>query len=243
MVKPMMAQYSALAEELSSLKQQVEELKNKPLNFSPIQTAVGVDSNLEVEVSEFSEFPEKLYGAKGLAVLIVILLMTSVTLVLMHWLLLFVYDVNLLALRIVTVVFPLLIGTLSYRKISVHWSFNLLGALLMGVGAVFGMLGVTSYLDEVSFMPENAREWREAAEYGFAIACAFFTGLLIENWRVAHQISLKRSINLRLLVEKDEDGRFKAAEWTNQVQSLFTAVAPFVSAGTAVISAVRVFAG
>lgn len=243
LVKSMMVQNSALAEELSSLKRQFEELKSKPPNSSAVQNVEDAYSNQSAEVTELSEFPEKLCGAKGLAALIVILLMTSFTLVLMHWLLLFVYDVNLLALRIATVVIPLLIGTVSYRKISVHWSFNLLGALLMGVSSVFGMLGVTSYLDEVSFLPENIREWREAAEYGFAIASAFFTGLLIENWRVAHHISLKRSINMRLLIEKDKDGRYKAAEWTTQVQSLFTAVAPFVSAGTALISAVRVFAG
>lgn len=239
----MMAQFASMVEELSSLKVQIDEIRKKSEISETLKLPVSSEVSFTSEITETSEFPEKLYGLRGLIVLTVILLMTCGALILLHWVLLFVYDINLLALRIATVILPLMVGTVIYRKISVHWAFNLIAAVLLGLAAVFGMLGVTSYIDDVSFVPENIREWREVAEYAFAIACAFFTGLLIENWRVAHQINLKRSINLRLLVEKDEAGRFKAAEWTNQVQSLFTAVAPFISAGTAIVSGVRVFTG
>jgi hypothetical protein len=119
----------------------------------------------------------------------------------------------------------------------------LIGALSLGIVSVYGMLAITTSIDGVPLLPESNREWREVAEYCFAISCSLFTGLLIENWRVAHQINIRKNISLSLLIQRDETGKFKAPEWTGQIESLFTAAAPFISAGTAIVSGVKVFVG
>jgi hypothetical protein len=162
---------------------------------------------------------------------------------LLHWILLFIYDTNLLALRIITVVLPMLVGLLLFRKIQIHWSISLTGALALGALSVLGMLAITSFIDKVPLLPESIRDWREVGEYGFAIACSFITGLFIENWREAHQINIRKKISLSLLIERDETGKFKAPQWTEKIESLFTAAAPFISAATAVVSGVKVFIG
>jgi hypothetical protein len=55
----------------------------------------------------------------------------------------------------------------------------------------------------------------------------------------------KRSnrISLSVLLERDQNGQFKIAEITSQVHNLITAMAPVVSAGTALYSGLKIFTG
>ena len=46
----------------------------------------------------------------------------------------------------------------------------------VGVVSVMGMLTIIGFTDHVAIMPENAREWREAAEYAASIMLAYATG-------------------------------------------------------------------
>jgi hypothetical protein len=243
LIKPLWAQYTELASEIASLKSHVEHLKIKGAQSLPTaeENLTGSTSATN-KTSALSTINKKSGLASYLAFAITLLLSTTL-LVFLHWLLLFVYDTNLLFLLILTVIFPLIVGAFIFRKIQLHWLVSLVGALTLGIASVFGMLAITSQLDNVPFLPENVREWREVGEYVFAIFSAFMTGLLIENWRISHQANLKKRISFSLLIEKDESGQFKASEWTNQIQSLFTAAAPFISAGTAIVSGVRVFTG
>lgn len=243
LIKPLWIQYTEMATEIASLKSHIEQLKNKKENGPQVAEENQAASTTSVTGISASNLAPKKSGLASYLIFVLTLMVSASLLVFLHWILLFVYDTNLLFLRIVTVIVPLLVGTVIFRKIQLHWLVSIAGALILGTVSVFGMLAITSYLDNVAFLPENVREWREVGEYVFAICSAFMTGLLIENWRLSHQVNSKNRISLSLLIEKDESGQFKTAEWTNQIQSLFTAAAPFISAGTAIVSGVRVFTG
>jgi hypothetical protein len=244
-----MASMDVMSQELVSLKNEVADLRAKfgQLAVSGVADAesrkVFSSTSNSLSSPEIAEPTLKIAGLKAIVIFVAALILCAGLLDLLHWILLFIYDTNLLALRIITVVIPVLLGVVLYRNIRIHWLLNVVGMLALGAVSVAGMLGITSHIDGVPLLPENIREWREAAEYVFAIACSLMTGLLIENWREAHQISLRKSINLGLLIQRDDQGKFKASEWTEQVESLFRAAAPFISAGTAIVSAVRVFMG
>ena len=243
MVKPFMSRMDQLDAEVTQLKTELADLRASVKTASTTVHLINADSEVGQDLNDLEAPVQKLSGAKALFALVLSLLMCTGLLDLLHWILLFIYDTNLLVLRVITVVIPMVVGLIVFRKIRIHWLISLMGALSLGVLSVFGMLAITTAIDGVPLLPESNREWREVGEYCFAISCSFMTGLLIENWRVAHQINIRKNISLSLLIERDETGKFKAPEWTGQIESMFTAAAPFISAGTAIVSGVKVFVG
>lgn len=240
-IKPLIAQYSRSIAEIGLLRLEVNELRKELEDTRSFQDRLDAEIAASTLNARDIELINKLSGVKGVVFFVCSIFLTAVFLIFTHWMMLFVYDFNLLSLRIATVILPLIIGTLFYRKIHVNFSLSILGSVVLGVGAISGMLGVTSQIDKVAFLPDTTREWREVVEYGFAITCSFFTAYLLENQRIAQKLNFRKKINLKLLIEKDATGQFKAPEWTSQVQSLFNAIAPFLSAGTAIVSGLRVF--
>ena len=229
--------------ELTKLKTELAEIRTLVENTKAIVHVVNAESSLAENLADLAEPTQKITGAKAIIAFLLSLLLCAGMLAVLHWILLFIYDTNLLALRIITVVLPMLVGLLLFRKIQIHWSISLTGALALGAISVLGMLAITSFIDGVPLLPESVRDWREVGEYGFAIACSLITGFFIENWREAHQTNIRKKISLSLLIERDETGKFKAPEWTEKIESLFTAAAPFISATTAIVSGVKVFIG
>jgi hypothetical protein len=114
---------------------------------------------------------------------------------------------------------------------------------MVGACAVWLMLGITAFIDNVPIWPANSRDWREAFEYTASIGLSFLTGFLVyelrKRWAVEHQ----NKISLSLLLSRDQNGKFKIAEVTQKVESLITTVAPIVSAGTALYSGLKIFVG
>jgi hypothetical protein len=229
--------------EVAQLKTELADLRTLVQTQSTKVHLLNADSEVVQNLADLEVPVQKMTGTKAIFGLGLSLLMCAGLLDLLHWILLFIYDTNLLVLRVITIVIPMVVGLIVFRKIRIHWLMSLIGALSLGVVSVYGMLAITTSIDGVPLLPESNREWREVAEYCFAISCSLFTGLLIENWRVAHQINIRKNISLSLLIQRDETGKFKAPEWTGQIESLFTAAAPFISAGTAIVSGVKVFVG
>lgn len=241
LVKPLISQLSKSIDEIALIRLEVDSIRKELDSKLSYQQQLNLENANSALIGEYQELPNKLSGVKAVVFLVSFVFFITATLIFTHWLLLFIYDFNLLMLRIATVILPLLLGVFCFRKIDINSGISLAMSFLLGVGAVTGMLGVTSYIDHVPFLPETTREWREVGEYGFAISCSFFTAFLIENRRIADRLNFRKQINLKLLIEKDASGQFKAPEWTTQAQSLFTAIAPFLSAGTAIVSGLRVF--
>lgn len=170
--------------------------------------------------------------------------LTTVALVgLSHWVLLFVYDSPPVALRLLTITLPALTGYVCARQSGMGAIVQWLTAAVTGVASVWLMLWITSTIDGVPLWPNNPRDWRETFEYMAAISLAFFTGHLLHRFIQHWSKQQQNRISLSVLLERDEKGQFKIAEVTRQVQNLVTAMAPVVSAGTALYSGLKVFTG
>lgn len=172
------------------------------------------------------------------------MVLTTVALVgLSHWVLLFVYDSPPVALRLLTITLPALTGYVCARQSGMGAIVQWLTAAVTGVASVWLMLWITSTIDGVPLWPNNPRDWRETFEYMAAISLAFFTGHLLHRFIQHWSKQQQNRISLSVLLERDEKGQFKIAEVTRQVQNLVTAMAPVVSAGTALYSGLKVFTG
>lgn len=177
------------------------------------------------------------------ATLLTLVLLTLGLVGLSHWVLLFIYDAPPVALRLLTIVLPALTGYACARRSGWGLWVQLLSALITGVGSVWLMLWITATLDGVPLLPSTARDWRETFEYVAAISLAFFTGHLLHSLISRWEVQQQNRISLSVLLERDEKGQFKIAEITRQVQNLVSAMAPVVSAGTALYSGLKVFTG
>jgi hypothetical protein len=241
-LKPLILELNRLSEEVALQRSEILDLKE---SVSAVKASLAMNEVcLPQTIGEHAATPSN--GNAGVVKYFFFLgaiFLCLATLIFSHWLLLFVYDVSPIVLRLVTVSLPLIFGffTLSFAR--VHWVINFVGSTFLGVFSVLCMLYVTSAIDGVSFLPETARDWREASEYALSICAGFFTGYWIENWRHFQQSSSRRKINLSLLLEKDSKGQFKITGISEQVQTIAALIAPVVSAGTAVYSGLKIFIG
>jgi hypothetical protein len=88
-------------------------------------------------------------------------------------------NVPLLYLRLGTLAVPLPFGValLWFSHHGSRWS--LLYGAVVGILSVAGMLTIIAFIDNLPILPENAREWREAAEYAVSIMLSYATGNVI----------------------------------------------------------------
>lgn len=88
------------------------------------------------------------------------------------------FDLNTLYLRLVSLLIPLPFAFLLMRR-ERAFPFWTGAGFIMAVLAVLGMSGVISVVDRIPFLPQDAREWRELAEYAASIGFSYLTGLLL----------------------------------------------------------------
>jgi hypothetical protein len=100
-------------------------------------------------------------------------------LLLAHYLIIIQFNLSPLILRIASCIIPIPFGIFAFvvRKIDTVAAAVL--GLIIGALAVYGMLLVVGMIDDVSIIPSDFREWREAIEYMASIALAFLTGTIL----------------------------------------------------------------
>ena len=217
-----------LTEDLEALKTLLVKSESYMEEKSGIQEPTQV--NLKSKIVKYLLF----FGA---------IFLCLISLVFAHWLLIFVYDVKSIVLRLVTLSIPLIFGIWSINFSRVNCFANFLASIFLGICSVTCMLFVTSLIDDVPFFPSSARDWREAAEYALSISAGFFTGYWIENWRNVRHNRTRLKINLSPLLKKDSNGLFKINHNQDKIESFAAAIAPFLSAGTAIYSGLKIFLG
>jgi hypothetical protein len=162
---------------LATLEAEVAALKEI------VRNAAGLPAGAEAAPAEPgttqfapSEYPR--HSPKG----IVTVIAAAVGLLLLaHWLIVVVYDLRTVTLLLASIAIPFGIAILftRWRRISLKCEIAI--ALIVGLVAVFGMSYVTSVVEETSFLPANAREWRETLEYVASITFAYLTGVLVSS--------------------------------------------------------------
>lgn len=240
--KPLALQLQAVSQEVEQLKASLV-LQTQALAQMQSQAVQSVALSFADSLPPAETADQRSMRAPSWFMLIAVAVLTIPAIGLCHWILLFVYDAPPLFLRLLTIALPASTGYVCARRSGLGWVSQLLAALLVAGGSVVLMLGITAYIDAVPMWPNNPRDLRETLEYTAAIGLGFFTGYLM--FRSVRLWSQKQSniINLRVLLERDEKGRFKITEISNQVQSLVTAAAPLVSTGVALYSGLKAFAG
>lgn len=231
-VRPLALQVQALEAALAQLRQDFTQLQRRASVLD-----IG-DASQPAQVTPATRSPRAAWSAwLGMSLLSIALLGLS------HWVLLFVYDARPVMLRVLTIVLPMLTGYLCARLSGMRLTLQWFSALLVGLLSVLLMLGITSHLDGVPLWPTNAHEWRETLEYAAAIVLGSFTGALMHHMLLSMAQRQARQMHLDVLLERDDKGQLRIASIGEQVQSLVSAVAPLVSAGTALYSGLKVFIG
>ena len=232
LVKPLQAEIKALQQKVKALEAQLGVVALDEGDLAP-QAAIHPSEILNTTPQQnLRRWPYLLVSTCG---------SIGVTL-LLHWVFLFIYDVNPLALRISTIVAPALIASLVLRQITCSWRAIALTSVLTGGFAVLGMLMVTGLLDQVPVAPQTMRDWRETLEYAIAIALGFLTGALIAALirrllNPTHQPEQSR--NLWVLIQRDANGQINIEAISNEVQRLITVLGPVVSGSMALYSGVK----
>jgi len=164
--KPMMARIAELeaqVRELSSrqtLGEQADELVERGTEAVNRATANLVDS--AGDIARFILAP-------------LILLLVA------HALITVVYDLNVVYLRLISMLLPLPFGFWLFRdepRTLLPW---FVGTAFLAVASVIGMSAIVGVVDQTSIFPKNAFEWREVLEYSASIAFSFLTGMLISR--------------------------------------------------------------
>ena len=119
-------------------------------------------------------------------------------LLLAHALIVVVYDINLLYLRIASVILPMPFGFYLFKS----RQHSILGWFLATAGlaaaSVIGMSAITGWVDHTPVMPQSMVEWREFIEYAASITFSFLTGMLLGGMTYgrAHRVHNKKEAPL-----------------------------------------------
>ena len=239
--KPLALRLQDLSDEVQELKALVQQ-QSEIWGHMPVQEigAAALSYAHDHEQPPQSE-PAPLAKASSWMALCLSVALTTAAIGLCHWVLLFVYDVRPLFLRLLTILLPVLTGFVCARQSRLGGLWQALAAVAAGVVSVWLMLAITAHLDGVPLWPDNPRDWRETLEYTASITLAFFTGFLIHSLLSRWAREQRQKISLKVLLSRDANGKYKIAEVTHQVQSLVAALAPLVSAGTALYSGLKIF--
>lgn len=164
--KPMMARIAELeaqVRELSSrqtLGEQADELVE--MGAQAVSRARANFANFTGDVARFIVAP-------------LVLLLVA------HTLITIVYDLNVVYLRLISMLLPLPFGFWLIRdepRTLLPW---FIGIAFLAVASVIGMSAIVAAVDQTSVLPRNAFEWRELLEYSASIAFSFLTGMLVSR--------------------------------------------------------------
>jgi hypothetical protein len=243
--KPLALKVQDIANDLEQLKAEVQKhaATLSSISTQEIPTVSLTYEESQVASAQIEPLPIDTPKSTSWVALCLTVLLTIFVIGFFHWVLLFIYDAPPLFLRLLTITLPCLAGYACARKFSFNWLSQSIAAILVGSGAVWLMLGITSFIDHVPLWPDNSRDWREAFEYTASIGLSFLTRFLIHGLRHRWAVNQQKKISLSILLSRDENGKFKIAEVTQKFESLLTNVAPLVSAGTALYSGLKIFIG
>lgn len=106
------------------------------------------------------------------------LLLLIALLLIAHWIIIGILDLDTWVLRLVSILIPLPFGLTGPKSLrATIW----MAATAAGA-AVWGMLAITGAIDHVPVLPQGTRDWIETLEYVASIGLAYGTGRLVAEW-------------------------------------------------------------
>ena len=162
-----------------------------------------------------------------------------ITLQFLHWFLFFVHDTSAVWLRAISIALPISVSLWTNRHGDLHFLSNALVAVVLASLSVFGMLGVTAFIDHTSWLPNTLVDWRETSDYLISIALGWITGYLMSKIVVHTHNKLKTRQN------HGRSNSVKAASppaaLPDRFVQMMTYLAPIVSGLVSVYSGLKIF--
>lgn len=160
-------------------------------------------------------------------------------LLLAHSLITVVYDVNLLYLRVASMILPLPFGFYLFKNRKRYLFAWFVATAGLAAASVVGMSAITAWVDHTPIMPQSLVEWREFLEYAASITFSFLTGMLIGGMAY-HRTHRSRTHNktsfLRALVTSFAKGNGSPEDLQKTIKKLEDMGGSLVAAGTTAMS-------
>ena len=176
------------------------------------------------------------------------IVVSIVTLMLAHYLIVIVYDLRLIVLRLASIGIPLAVAICFTAKRHIVLRHEITIAFAVAVAAVLGMSYVTSIVEKTSWLPENAREWHETIEYVASIAFAYITGVLASSAWQAHsgrtsgrvgETTLKVAQQVARVTGQALETGHKVGKQVKTIQDVINTAIPAATAIVSVITGVN----
>lgn len=225
--KPMMAKVADLEKQLSEIPNQEAYEKR----ISELERMLD-------EYEEKSTSPKSIIS--NLEDVALYLLIPLSLLLLAHWLIVVVYDANMIYLRLISMVLPLPFAYFLFKDHQRKLLPWFIGVAFLSITSVVGMSWITNMVDQSPIFPQGLFEWRETVEYAASIAFSFLTGMLLGGISYAnkqrHRRAARVSPFMRAVAMGLEDGNLSPNNIYTILKTLQDYGATIVALGTTALS-------
>ena len=227
---------------LKSLLARIQELEARIANQDELLVQHQAPSGDIETIAAAAQAPlvESLSATPTRSALFVSWVLPLILLLMAHGLIVVILDLNVLYLRVVSLLVPLPFSLLlTARAKQPLWALATM-TVVLSMLAVLGMSALTATLDGTPILPNGLREWREFLEYAASIGLSYITGAIIGHalW-VRQHVGLKleqvRGVALKIaqVLSSGQAGAEKLQAVANRAKEISTVLA---ATGTTVAS-------
>lgn len=170
--------------DLYLFKPMMEKVADLEARLAAVPDTESLQERIEELESQIEEFQQQREEAQESSthwsVQILKFLIIPLTILLLgHGLITVVYDLPLIALRLLSMIVPLPFAYVLFsrrRRPIMPW---FLGTIVLAACAVIGMSAITALVDATPILPQSPIEWKEFIEYSASISFSFLTGMLL----------------------------------------------------------------
>jgi hypothetical protein len=217
----------------------------KPLlqKISDLEEKLNNVSDREILESRINELEEELQYKKELEAegilrrlikVVNFLVLPLIILLIVHVIIVIIYDLKLIYLRLASIIIPMLFAYFLFQKKKNPVLPWFLGSLLLAFITVIGMSAITGLVDKTPIMPQNMIEWKEFIEYSLSITFSFLTGMLLGTisffQRSKHKIDINPTLKSLINIVSNKKLSPEA------LQELLQKSIKYVSLGTTLLS-------
>lgn len=166
--------FKPMMEKIGSLEAQLAAIPDR----AGLTERIG---DLEAHIEELQRrWEEAQESSTHWSVQILKFLLIPLTILLLgHGLITVVYDLPLIALRLLSMIVPLPFAYVLFAGRQRPITPWFLGTIVLAACAVIGMSAITALVDATPILPQSPIEWKEFIEYSASISFSFLTGMLL----------------------------------------------------------------
>jgi hypothetical protein len=175
--------------DLSVLRPVLGRLRDLEERLAAAESAIqALGARVETACSENAHPRPRDFATPVTGVRLDALVLVTALLIIAHWLIIGLFDLDTWVLRVVSILLPVPFALrLKTSMTAAVWT-----AVGISVLAVFGMLVTTSLIDHVPVLPQGRRDWLETLQYIASIGLSYLAGSLFRWWFAMRKVSKQR---------------------------------------------------